>query len=250
MNNETELKDDEETSKNKSAKNVNKSKASNHRSVDDMDFDDPEYLQYQNMEDIKRKRKNELLQEREQKEEKKLDEENEKDEDENDKEDEEDDEEASDLSSKSEETVSEDNDFKNDHWVSQFEQICLKFNKNSIDVKQFEKLIRLLIEKLDPSKDEDNKKRLCLLTQHMVEFYQSLFVFKSLNSAINVNLAKVCTNIIYELTAKYGGKSTKQEPSMYIVMFRKILTDLNNDYLSLKFNEKTFPKLNIVINLR
>ena len=245
MNNETAVKDDEEeNSKNKNKKNIKNNKASNHRSVDDMDFDDPEYLQYQNMEDIKRKRKNELLQEREQKEEKKLDEENENEEEE---EEEEEDEEASDLSSKSEETVSEDNDFKNDHWVSQFEQICLRFNKNLIDVKQFEKLIRSLIEKLDPSKDKDNKKRLCLLTQHMVGFYQSLFVFKSLNSAINVNLARVCTNIIYELTAKYGGKSTKQEPSAYIVMFRKILTDLNNEYLSLKFNEKTFPQLNIVI---
>ena len=42
MNNETAVKDDEEeNSKNKNKKNIKNNKASNHRSVDDMDFDDP-----------------------------------------------------------------------------------------------------------------------------------------------------------------------------------------------------------------
>jgi len=239
MNSEVEpVEDDESQSKKKS----NNKKVANHRSVDDMDFDDPEYLQYQNFEEIKQKRKNELLEEREKVEEKKLDESEEEEEEESN--DDDDDDEEQSTSNKSEETEI---DFKDDHWVSQYEQICSKFNNNSINLKQFEKLIRDLIVKLDPSKDEDNKKRLCLLTQHLVEFYQSLFVFKSMSNTINVGLVRLVTNIIYELISKYGSKTVKQEPSIYINMFRKFLTDLNNNYLSLKLTDKTYPQLNTVI---
>lgn len=247
MNNEIEANDDEEQLK---KKGISKKKQTNHRSVDDMDFDDPEYLQYQNQEDIKQKRKSELLEEREKVEEKKLDEEDNQegseDEEYSDNEEEEGEENASEVT-KSDEVESS---FTNDHWVSQFNQICAKLNKNEIDINQFEKLIRGLITKLDPSRDEDNKKRLCLLTQHLVEFYQSLFNLKSLTCALNTNLIRVCTNFIYELTSKYSARSTKQEPSSYVAMFRKILTDLNNEYLSLKSSDKTFPQLNIVTYLR
>lgn len=239
MKDEVEPEEEENNKK----PNHKKKKATNHQSVDDMEFDDPEYLQYQNQEDIKRKHKNELLKEREQEEEKKLDE------DKSDEESEDQESDESDVESKQTEQSSEDS-FSDDHWVSQFQQICQRFNKNSIDLKQFEKQIRALIQKLDPSKDEDNKKRLSLLTQHLVEFYQSLFVMKSSLSAINMNLVKLLTNLIYELTAKYGNKPTKQEPSLYIAMFRKILTDLNNDYLSLKITEKTYPQLNILFTFK
>ena len=244
MNNELELNDDDnEISKKKGISNKNK-KQTNHRSVDDMDFDDPEYLQYQNQEEIKQKRKNEFLEEREKVEEKKLDE-SESEDNEADQDDEDDDNETSTI--KSDDVNRIEIGFKNDRWVSQLEQICAKLNTNEIDLTQFEKLIRSLITKLDPSRDEDNKKRLCLLTQHLVEFYQSLFNLKSITSAINTNLVRLVTNFIYELTSKYSGKSTKQEPSSYILMFRKLLTDLNNQYLSLKSSDNSFPQLNIVI---
>ena len=55
-----------------------------------------------------------------------------------------------------------------------------------------------------------------------------------------------CTSFIYELVSKYGAKSTKENPSIFLTLFRKRLGDLNSQYMSLKWNEKKFPQLKTV----
>ena len=220
----------------------------NHVSVDDMEFDDQEYVQLQVRDEIKNKHKklreeNERL---EAEEKKRLQEEllAKEEEEEEEAQDEEDNDEEDD----SDERVSSDSksEFQNENWIPQFESVCSKLNKKLIDLKQFTKSIRALMVNLDPAKDENNKKRLCLLTEHLIDYYQSLFSFKSTNASIDFRIVNECTNFIYELISKYGSKSTRQEPSMFIGIFNKILTELNESYVSLKWNEKKFPQLSIV----
>lgn len=137
-------------------------------------------------------------------------------------------------------------EFQNEKWVKHFESFCSKLNKKLIDLKTFEKSIRALMVHLDPSKDEKNKARLCLLTEHLIEYYQSLFDIKSAENSIDMKVAYQCTSFIYELVSKYGAKSTKENPSIFLTLFRKLLGDLNTQYMSLKWNEKKFPHLNTV----
>ena len=275
MNNEVELEVDENERKSKKklpTTNLKKIPA-NHYSVDDMEFDEPEYLQVMNKNEIKQKRLDEAKQEydeaKESRQESTLTEE--PDEEENG-------EDNDDLSETNTDTqsipdslssvISKTNafsEFSNDKWIVQFKNICSKLNKSSIDVKQFEKLVSSLIQKLDPSKDEKNKQRLCLLVQHFIDYYQSLFksycaLAKSINknsssvrstpeasqSKIDFSLIEVLKKFIYDLTFKYGNKSTKKEPSLYVELFKKILSNINDDYASLKISEKKVPDLSIV----
>lgn len=212
----------------------------NHRSVDDMEFDDIEYKQLKVRDELAHKHKQ-------------LREENEKDEMEEKnklKEAVENGEEESDSESEEDEEIEKDDsaEFESEKWVAKFEQICEKLDKKLIGLKEFEKAIRALMVYLDPSKDEKNKERLCLLAEHLVVYYQSLFNLKSAGSAIDMGVIDQCTNFIYELFAKYGSKSTKEQPSIFISLFRKILGELNSQYVGLKWNEKKFPQLNTVHN--
>ncbi len=246
-----EEEDKEVGRKNKKKSNANtpnlRKAPLNHYSVDDMEFDEPEYLQEMVRNDIKQKRLDEAKQDydaskKEQKQEE-VEEEVEED--------------YEDLSETNTDTQSiadslsslivkegEGSEFANEKWISQFKIICAKLNKNSIDSEQFEKLINSIIQKLDPSKDEKNKQRLCLLAQYFIEFYQSLF--KVTASKIDFGIIEILKSFIYELTFKYGNKSTKKDPSIYVELFKKILTNINNEYTSLKVSEKRFPDLSIV----
>jgi hypothetical protein len=257
MQNEIDITKENEITTKSILKPGLKKRPANVTSVDDMEFDDPEYLQLQVRDEIANKHKklrqeNEKLemeeknnlesQENNEKEIKEDEEDNNSDKDEDSNEDEDDEDE---LSIKSDDHKTE---FGDEKWISKFESICTKLNKKLIDLKTFVKSIQSLMAYLDPSKDENNKKRLCLLTQHLVEYYQSLFNLKSTSSAIDFKIVNECTNFIYELVSKYGAKSTKQEPSIFIELFKKILREINENYVALAWNERQFPQLNTVKN--
>lgn len=245
MNQEVdELVEQDQKLKNKFLKKT----PNNHVSPDDIEFDDPEYLEMFRRQEVamKNKKLNEEL-------EKKNKEECEQSEvEENDLE--KDDEDDEDMISKEsledkDEPVetTEFSEFKNEKWIKEFENICLKMDKKSIDCHQFETLLKTLIQKLDPSRDENNKKRLCFLTEHLIQYYQSVFRIKSpSNFSIDMNLANLVTKYIYDFTFKYGNKSTKKDPSSYVSIFKRILDNLNKDFLNLKLNERKIPQLDIV----
>jgi hypothetical protein len=271
MNNEVNGDNEEETTKDKTKnRSINLKKIPlNHYSVDDMEFDEPEYLQAMNKSDIKQMRLEEARQEQEEEKNgvKQLD----------DVEEDENEEEYEDLSESNTDTQSiadsssslhvkssKFSEFTNDKWIIQFKNICAKLNKQSIDAKQFEKLLGSIIQRLDPSRDEKNKLRICLLVEYIIDYYQNIFktsctLAKSLNknltngsasvaqkNKIDFGLIEILKKIIYEMTLKYGNKSTKKDPSIYVELFKKILTDINNDYVGLKISEKKFPDLCIV----
>ncbi len=229
----------------------------NHRSVDDMEFDDPDYAQLKVRDELKHKHKllredNERAEVEEKLKLKELEEAESKlqlpvDEEEEEEEESGSSEDDSDTDEVSEESVETGAAFLDEKWISQFESACNKLNKKLIDLGQFEKSVRALMVHLDPSKDEKNKERLCALTEHLVEYYMSLFSLRSAGCAIDMKVVSQCTSFIYELISKYGGKSTKEQPSMFIGIFRKLLGELNSSYMELKWNEKKFPQLNTVI---
>lgn len=256
MSNEVaEIDEDDKSSKaKKNSKPSLKKIPANHYSVDDMDFNEPEYLQERNREEIKSKNLNnlkELANSEKEKEENEDEDEEKSDEEElsNEEEDEElEDDEEEELEESEEDKASITNGKSaEEKWVEQFRSICAKMNKKAIDSKQFEKLVNGLIEKLDPSKDENNKQRLCLLTEHLVEYYQSIFKIKSTTNAIDFNLVKILTSSIYNLTSKYGNKSTKKEPSPYIEIFKKLLAKINSEFKNAKVTERKLPDLSLVI---
>lgn len=273
MNKEIEVEQEDE----KRTRIGLKKAPANHYSVDDMEFNDPEYVQMRMAEEIKQK--NKMLNEEEQKalrEQKKADDNNEDEEDEEanesdengqDEEDESDDqggdddddeEDEEDVDDEGESSSSDDNETESkssiksdddkttskDKWLHQFHAICSKLNSNSINLGQFKKMIDSLIEQLDPSRDEGNKGRLCELTKHLINYYQFVLYAAGSNKKVDFNLIKLLTKFIYDLTFKYGNKSTKKEPSPYVEMFKEILKNLNEDYLRKK--SKKFPHLNIV----
>ena len=146
----------------------------NHRSVDDMEFDDPDYAQLKVRDELKHKHKllredNERAEVEEKLKLKELEEAklqlpvDEEEEEESGSS--EDDSDTDELSEKSVETGAA---FLDEKWISQFESACNKLNKKLIDLAQFEKSVRALMVHLDPSKDEKNKERLCALTEHLV----------------------------------------------------------------------------------
>lgn len=249
MNKEViEEEDENEKRKKKGLKKI----PSNHISADDMEFNEPEYLEMMNRDELKGKHKkmNEEL-EKENKKDQSESEEEEEEEEEKDVEadglDQESEEEEEEEKSEAEENENVGEKFQNDKWVKHFETICLKMNKNSIDLKQFEKLLKALIERLDPSRDENNKQRLCFLTKNLITYYQSLFHFITPSKlVINMDLVKLLTKLIYDFTFKYGNKSTKKDPSPYVALFKDLLNKLNTEYLDLKISERRFPQLSTV----
>ncbi|RNA32622.1 nucleolar 14 [Brachionus plicatilis] len=236
----------------KQKKSFLKKTPANHISPDDIEFDDPEYLEMFRRQEVamKNKKLNEEL-------EKKAKEE-EQDESENEQTGDSDKEEVEELISEKDfgdenESVQKSNfsEYKNEKWVKEFENVCLKMDQKSIDCSQFDAFLKSLIQKLDPSRDENNKKRLCLLTEYLISYYQSMFRFKSpSNISIDSNLANLLTNYIFDFIYKYGNKSTKKDPSPYIALFKRILDNLNKDYLNLKINERKIPQLDILFTFK
>jgi hypothetical protein len=239
---ENQLEEQDERKKKKNA--MMKKVPMNHISADDIEFDDPEYVEARKRNEITGRRKVDAEVEKKQhdkanKKEPRQDidigqqeDEAEESEDSNDEEEEED--------------VTE--TFKDDKWIEELESICVKMNKKSIKVNDFDSLLKKIILKLDPGRHELNKDRLVVLTKKLVQFYQSLFRFKTpAKLTIDNDLVNLLTKHIYDLTFKYGNKSTKKEPSKYIAIFKELLSNLNSSYLALKTSERKFPQLDIVI---
>ena len=217
----------------------------NHISADDIEFDDPEYLEARKREEIASKRKGEAEIEKRQNDLEHINEKSEKTEE--DEKDEEDKEEKNDESEDESLNESEVELFKGDKWIGEFESICLKMSKKSIKINEFEKMLDKIIASLDPGKNELNKDRIFSLTKKLVTYYQSLFQFKSPSKlVIDNDLVNLLTKYIYDLTFKYGNKSTKKDPSKYVALFKEILSGINSSYLNLKPSERRFPQLDIV----
>jgi hypothetical protein len=251
MNNEVNDDDDTQSTKKDYSKTKLKKIQNNHISVDDMPLDD-EYLQHFNREDIKIKQN--IDRKNEQDEEKEIyglgKDINESEDNENDADNYEDSEEVDDEPSSSEINGNQENALTGS-WTRKFEILCSKLDNKSINISKFEKQFKVIVDSLDPSKDENNKKRICLLTSHLIEYYQSLFTLKISKNNDDTNLfdyklAKTITKHIFYFTNKYGNKSTKKEPSIFVELFKDILRKINNEYLKIKTNERKFPSLNIV----
>jgi hypothetical protein len=232
-----EEQDEKKKKKNESMKRI----PTNHISADDFEFDDPEYVEARKRQEITSKRKGEAETEKKQ-----HDKENKKGPKQEIGEDNEDIQDESEDEEEEEENPTE--TFKDDKWIEELESICLRMNKKAIKINEFDSLLKKLIQKLDPGRHELNKDRLVVLTKKLIEYYQSLFRFKTPSKMhIDTHLVDLVTKHIYDLTFKYGNKSTKKEPSKYVAIFKEILSKLNSDYDSLKISERKFPQLDIVI---
>jgi hypothetical protein len=280
MNND-ELEDEDEIAKNSKTKNNEREHEKmlkqqkgmkkiplNHRSADDMDFEDPEYLQERNRQMIKNKRNNQVEQDDNKKVEENTDDEEE--------EDEEEDEADNELATKD---IFK--DFQADEWLTKFETISTKIKNNLIsnsskevnskeintNLIAFEKFLDTLISnKLDPSKDDKNRKRLCLLTKKLVQFYESLFdvptkkTKKNSSFQININLIELVVSFIHKLTLKYGNNVQKKSLNKpdevggekddglnYISIFKEYIYDLNQCYNEVSIKNKKFPSLKVLM---
>jgi hypothetical protein len=279
MNKEV-LEIDEDDENAKRAKKGMKKVPANHQSVDDMEFNEPEYLQMLQQDEIKKKNSirqaaNEQINAKKTDEEEKSsddDDENEAASDEENEDDEEEEDESGEESEASDSTDSESDQqsetttttatteitkladsietktANKEKWLVQFDSMCSKVKKSTIDLKQFETQLQSLIEKqLDVAKDEANKSRLCELVKHLIAFYQSLFKHQQHPLKIDTDLIKLLTKFIYELTFKNGNKSTKKEPSPYVALFKDLLVALNQAHRRQKLSERKFPHLDTVI---
>jgi hypothetical protein len=245
MNKEIDFNENNE--KNNKSKSKFKRGPNCYFSVDDIEFDDPEYIQYFNKEEILSKQKNQALKEDKNKSEyyehnyeKQVE-----------------------IEDYEEETKidNENNDIKNeinllnDSWNEKLEILFSQLKNKSIDSKNFERRLNNIIESLDPSKKEKNTERIFLLTKCLVEHYQSLFLFNKLkkneinNYTIDFKSIQILSSHIYNLTHKYGNKSTRKEPSKYIDLFKNVLKKFNDDYSKLNNKGKKFPLLIEVANL-
>jgi hypothetical protein len=261
-----EIENDDEEEKKSEKKLWKKSRVKiiekpNHFSVDDMDFNEPEYLQLQVRDEIKEKNKRMEAEEKEairkeksmQEDEEEREEEYENDEEEEGEgegeEEEEEESEEDETLSHSEQESAEDT-LSNEKWIKKFEQFCAKYKQNSIDANKFEQNVRSMIEKeLDPSRDEHNKDRLAKLNSLLIDHFLSLFHMdekKKQVKSIDLTMLKVMTELIHHLTFKYGNKSTKKEPSKFVEPFKKYLINLNNQYSGLKLGERNMPSLDTV----
>ena len=247
MKNEYEA-DEEDTDKKlkgKAAKKTIKKSVNNHISADDIEFDDPEYVEYFRKKDINAKRK---LEAEENENESKPNGETVKQlSDEDDEDDQEGDEEegSNEEEEESENGVPAKDGTDRDEWPTLLESSLTKLKKGSIDMKSFEKLFDSILVKLDPSKDEKNKQRLCSLVQALIESYKKeCMVAKELNK----DLLNFLIKYIYELTYKYGNKSTRQEPSPFIAVFKSLLNSINKEFENEKLNEHRFPQLDKVMS--
>ena len=217
----------------------------NHVSADDMEFDDIEYVESRNRDKIKKTVAEErAAEELAAKEEKKQKKKQEEEEDNNDDEEDEDEDENDDESeSDAENGTGEDDD---EAWLGKFESLCEKRDKRAVDCVKFEKSLRALIEvDLDPSRAEGNKQRLARLTERLVDYYRAA-PFDG--GRIDVPLVELLTRVVYELTSKWGNKSTKKEPSPFVAVFKQLLVKLDKEFTkAIRANQRHMPPLSTVI---
>lgn len=238
--------DNNQNTENNRLKSKFKKIPSGHFSVDDIEFDDPEYLQYYNKQEILSKQMQETSKENKFQPKAKFN--DEPDHEEQNNEYQKKNEDIEDYS-----TENENDESLKDLWEEQLEILFSQLNKKSIDSKIFEIKLKKIIDSLDPSRNEKNIERIFMFTKSLVQHYQSIFFFKSsrkndnINYTIDIKSIQIISNQIYCLTHKYGNRSTRKESSLYIEMFKDILKKYNEDHIKLKSNEKKFPSLSKVL---
>ena len=158
----------------------------NHRSVDDMDFDDFEY------ESSRQKQRNlKAIQEEKEEMEKaerkrKVPEEEEEDDD--------DDEEREEY------IKSDKTEVDNEEWLKFFNKICNNLTNGKIKNEDFDKGIKEIKKKLNPGLNENNKHRLYVLTQHLIEFFRTNCLNQTLINHVRLD---VISKLIFDLCTVY-----------------------------------------------
>lgn len=253
MTKEVELggADDEEVLFKKSSKlHVPKKAPANHQSVDDMDFNDPEYVQMWEVEKREAKRKAAEAEAKERAENgDNGEEEDGEGEEENGKEDEEENDDESEAESESEEEEDddeeEDEEEEDDDDEEEEEQngVDSSDNESVEDLKEEKK--KSLVEEKNGGVAEMPKDKASRLNElkRQIKAYKALFTLKKLNTSKMLELTKS----IYDLTFTNTTKAAKNEPSPFVDHFRELLVDVNSEYLRMRPRERRFPQLDTVI---
>lgn len=260
MTKEVELggANEEEVSFKKSSKlHVPKKAPANHQSVDDMDFNDPEYVQMWEVEKREAKRKAaeaeakeraENGEEGDEEEEGEGDEENGKEEEEEDEEEENDEEDQDDESEAESESEEEEDEDEDEEEEEEEEQNGAESSDNESVEDSKEEKKKLLVEKEKNGgvgvveMPKDKASRLNEL-KSQIKAYKALFTQKKLNTTKMIEL----TQSIYDLTFTNTTKAAKNEPSPFVDHFRELLVDVNSEYLRMRPRERRFPQLDTVI---
>ena len=265
MDKEVEVANEDEKiiSKNKKGIRIKKAPA-NHQSVDDMDFNDPEYLQMWEKEEILKRQKEERKKEEEEaalKREEELegeedeveDDEAEEEEEEGDKEEEDEEEdEDEDQDEEDEEEDDEDNEEDGEESEGSPEEEDEEEEEETKETKKSEKK-KPTIEK-EPT---NNLSRLDELKK-LLTSYSNLFKSDSSkpNTKAKIDTEKLnsLTKSIYDLTFNYCSKKSlsavKNDPATLVALFREMLVEINSAYLQRRLNDRRFPDLEKVAVLK
>jgi hypothetical protein len=194
----------------------------NHRSVDDMDFDDFEY------ESARQKQRNLKVIQEEKEEMEKAEKNNKRKISEEEEEEEDEEEDEVDKVVKTEIL----NEVDNEEWLKYFNKISISLTNGKIKNEDFDKGIKEIIKKLNPGLNENNKQRLYVLTQHLIEFYRSNCLKPTL---IDYQRLDVLSKIIFDLSTVYLKEKTGD-------LFHAII----NEFKMESSEKQAIPNLDIV----
>jgi cobalamin biosynthesis protein CobT len=232
MNKEVEFVDDSQEKKVRRGKKeaYAKTTPSGFYSVDDIEFDDPEYLEMSVREKIKSKRDKELQEEKDDN-----IQHSGRDEDETNI-----NEEKASVQDSSEEGESNDEeDSENDSGENREDDEEGENQTNGENKKTSSKL-----NTSEKTLDE-------LMSTYTKLFEQLVGIHEADEEKRNPNLLKKsinkCAKEIYQLLHKYGKKSSSKELSQFVQYFRLFLKELNENYEKQSVGDRRFPPMNIVI---
>lgn len=256
---------------NSNKRHLPKKAPSNHQSVDDMDFNDPEYVQMWESEKREANRKAAIEEAEKNDDKTKEEEKNGVDADENDNEEAEDEEasgsEGEEEADEDEEEADEDEEEEEDDEDGEDEdddedledednddevegQNGNHMNDDSAaeiesETEEASKKLKVKKEKKSTEQGEQQPKDkatlLNELKRHMTA-YKSLFQKSKLDTAKMLELTKS----IYDLTFANATKSGRNEPSPFIAVFKDLIVDINSEFLRQRQRERRFPKLSTV----
>jgi nucleolar protein 14 len=88
----------------------------------------------------------------------------------------------------------------NEDWFKNFLKVCDELSNEKIKIEDFDKKIREIIKKLNPGLNENNKKRLYMLCQHLIEYYKGNCLKRDL---IDYGILDHLSKIIFHLSTVY-----------------------------------------------
>jgi cobalamin biosynthesis protein CobT len=260
MDKEVEVTNEDEKiiSKNKKGIKIKKAPA-NHQSVDDMDFNDPEYLQMWEKEEILKRQKEERKKEEEEAALKRAEElESEEDEVENEEEEEEEEEGDEEEEEEEDEEEDEDEDEEDEEEDEENEEDGEE-SEGSLDEEEETKEAKKS-EKKKPAIEKEPTNNLSRLDElkKLLTSYSNLFKSDSSkpNSKAKIDTEKLnsLTKSIYDLTFNYCSKKSlsavKNDPATLVALFREMLVEINSVYLQRRLNDRRFPDLEKVVCLK